>query len=105
LINGQLADAESLARGISCAFAETGNGAGRVVVLEREPAIYASSFPAEIVTCRTDGGPPLRLRCKYPSSRARSRLGAPRGGPACEALVYRHLLRRNSLTTVRFFGT
>jgi hypothetical protein len=104
MMDGQLPDADSLACGISSALAETGNGGGRVAVLEREPCIYSSTFPTEIVTCRTDGGPPLRLLCKYSSSRARSRLGVPRGGPAYEALVYRHLLRRNPLTTVRFFG-
>jgi hypothetical protein len=42
--------------GLSSAFAETGDASGHVAVLEREPAIYASSSQAEIVTCRTDGG-------------------------------------------------
>jgi Phosphotransferase enzyme family len=103
LINGRLTDTDSLARGISSALAVTGNGGSRVAVLARETNLYASTFPMEIVTCRTNGGQPLRLLCKY-SSRDDAPF-APRRGPAHEALVYRHLLRGSPLTTVRFFGT
>jgi hypothetical protein len=102
-MSGHLPDADSLARGISSALAETGEGGGRVAVLSRQSCIYSSTFPTEIVTCRVDGRPPIRLLCKYSCSRGTSPY-APRRGPAHEALVYRHLLRSNRLTTVRFYG-
>jgi hypothetical protein len=98
----QLPDTDSLARGISSALGESGNSGGRLAVLARETSLYTSTFPMEIVTCRTDGGPPFRLLCKYSSGDDAP--PAPRRGLAYEALVYRHLLRWSPLTSVRLYG-
>jgi hypothetical protein len=99
----RLPDTESLEGAISSAMAETGRGGGRVAVLEREASLYWSTFPIEIVTCRIDGRRPLRMLCKYSSDEDGAPY-APRGGPAYEALVYRHLLQWSPLTTPGFYG-
>jgi hypothetical protein len=36
-----------------------------VTILDRQPNIFTSTFPSEIVTCRVDGDSKLLLLCKY----------------------------------------
>jgi hypothetical protein len=75
-----------------------------VTVLAREPHIYWSTHPAEIVTCRSGGGTTLRLLCKY-SGGADNLAHGHRGGIAYEAEVYRRVLAFPEASTPRFHGT
>src|SRR5438552_1397274 len=71
-----------------------GQGAARgaLTVIEREQSPYASTFPTEVVTCRTAAGATLRLFCKYAAGRNHHHAHGHRGGVAYEARVYRNVL-------------
>jgi aminoglycoside phosphotransferase (APT) family kinase protein len=62
-----------------------------LTILDREPSPYTSTFPSEVVTCRTAGGAMLRLFCKHAAGRNHQAHGH-RGGVAYEARVYRSVL-------------
>jgi hypothetical protein len=76
----------------------------QVTILDRQPNIYASTFPSEIVTCRVDGGSILLLLCKYAAGGHRDNVYGHRGGVAYEAAVYRHLLQPSQASTPTFYG-
>src|SRR4051812_35650291 len=56
---------------------------GGLTILDRKPSPYTSTFPSEIVTCRTDGGATLRVFCKHAAGRSHHAHGH-RGGIAYE---------------------
>jgi hypothetical protein len=64
---------------------------GQVEVLERVPNVFASSFPADAVLCRIQGGAAVRLLSKCTANLVHD-TGGHRGGVAYEALVYSTLL-------------
>lgn len=74
-----------------------------LMVLARKSSPRASTFPSEIVTCRTDKGKSLRLYCKYTSGYMHTRQD-PRHGIAYEVEVYRNVLKPLQTTTPRFCG-
>ncbi len=92
---------EALAEGLGAASGARG---GTVVVLDRMPNEYASSFPSEIVTCRIGDGPELRLVCKYADGSGHSAFGH-RGNVAYEGEVYRKVLRPVGTSAPRLHGT
>ena len=100
----QFPDLRTLTDGLTSVFRRNGAGAGQVTVLHREPAIYASTFPSEIVTCILNDGSELRLFCKYGSDYSQAAHGH-RGGVEYEAAVYRHVLQWSVALTPRFYGT
>lgn len=75
----------------------------QVTVLDREPNLYATTFPSEIVTCRLPAGSRLRLFCKYGPGHRRENYGH-RGGLAYEAAVYRRVLQPLHIATPAFYG-
>lgn len=77
---------------------------GPVSVLAREPLVYWSTHPAEIVTCRSGGGATLRLLCKY-SGGVDSTAHGHRGGVPYEAEVYRRILAFPKVSAPRLHGT
>jgi hypothetical protein len=76
-----------------------------VKVLSRRPNVQVSTFPSEVVTCRS-GGRELRLFCKYAWPAVRNVYGH-RGGVALEAAVYERVLEplRGALPAARLFGS
>lgn len=94
----------ALRRGLAHALAEAGDGCRLGAIVGREPALHASTSPAEVVTCRLHDGTELRVFCKYSAGDAAGR-GGHRGGVAYEAVVYRHVLRRWRVSTPAFYGT
>jgi len=76
----------------------------QVTVLDRQPNIFTSTFPSEIVTCRVDEGSKLLLLCKYAAGGHRENVYGHRGGVAYEAAVYRHLLQPSHASTPTFYG-
>lgn len=78
----------------------------RVTVIDRQPNIYASTFPSEVVTCRVDGRSELLLFCKYGAGHGTSLSGITghKGGVPYEAAVYRHVLHGSRATTPTFYG-
>lgn len=79
-------------------------GATALTVVERAPSIRASTFPAEIVVCRTGDGRELRLYCKYAHGGG-SLAHGHRGGVSYEAAIYRDVLAPLGVTTPRFLGS
>lgn len=74
-----------------------------VTVVDRQPNIYASTFPSEIVVCRLADGSELKLFCKYGCATNDSH--DHKGNVAYEALVYRHVLEPLKISTPKFFGS
>jgi hypothetical protein len=68
-------DLQTLRAGLTSILNMHGVTHGRVTILERQPNLPASSFPAEIVTCRLEDGSELRLVCKYSAGRSHNASG------------------------------
>jgi len=77
----------------------------QVTILDRQPNIYTSTFPSEIVACRVDNGSELLLFCKYAAGGHPDNVYGHRGGVAYEAAVYRHLLQPLQISTPTLYGT
>jgi hypothetical protein len=96
-------DLPTLTFGLTSALKESGRGTRGLTILTRRPSSRASTFPSEIVTCRTDGGTKLRLFCKYASGYMHTGRD-PRHGVGYEVEVYRNILEPLKTTTPRFCG-
>ncbi len=95
---------ETLTRGLTSVFNRNVSARGPLTVVRREPCIYASTFPSEIVTCLLGEGSKLRLLCKYAGRHFYTGHGH-RGGIPYEAEVYRQVLQPSKASTPAFFGT
>ena len=95
-----LPDDRLLAAGLASVLCHSGSDS--VTLLERLQNPHASTFPSEVVTCRTGDGAVVCLLCKY-GSQAHPAFGH-RGGVAYEADVYRHVLANATLSVPRFYG-
>src|SRR4051812_31391750 len=99
----RLPDLQTLTSGLTSVLRNHGSTYGQVTIVDRQPNIYATSSPSEVVTCRVDDGSELRLFCKYAAARRHNVYGH-RGGVEYEAEVYRHLLRPSQASTPTFYG-
>jgi aminoglycoside phosphotransferase (APT) family kinase protein len=80
------------------------DGRSGVRILERCPAIWASTYPSEVVTCQVDGwSSELKLYCKYMAGLHYESFGH-RGGVAYEVEVYRDVLDGAGMPVPRFYG-
>ena len=101
-------DLQTLMAGLRSVFSRNGFSAD-LTILDRGPAVYVSSFPSEVVTCRFNDGRELQLFCKYASAwkyayRLIHRAHGHRGGVAYEAEVYRSVLQPLQTSTPTFYG-
>lgn len=94
--SGPLPELEAVTRALVSVFGEP------VTILERAPHEFASSFPGEILRCRTRSADRTVL-CKYEGGRRFPSFGH-RGGPGYEATVYREVVRRLRLPALTFHG-
>jgi hypothetical protein len=76
---------------------------GGLVLVHREPNVYRSSSPSEIVTARMSDGSKRRVFCKYAPQRTTGH--GHRGGIRYEAAVYRELLARSPCPVPAFLGS
>jgi aminoglycoside phosphotransferase (APT) family kinase protein len=81
-----------------------GNGAsnGAVRIARRTPNLWGGRYHSEIVDCSRSDGRALRLLVKY--GRSARREHNQRLGTGYEAVVYREVLRRLPMTTVKCYG-
>jgi hypothetical protein len=100
---GDIPDQQSLRNSLALILRRHGLADDRVTVVNRQPNVYSSTFPSEIVTCRLPDGDDLRLLCKYTAGRSH-RAHGHRGDVAYEADVYRHVLEPLQVPTVRYYG-
>jgi hypothetical protein len=96
-------DVAALTARLAAVLDGRGTGRGAVTVLDREPSPYTSTFPSEVVTCRTAGGATLGLFCKHAAGRHHNAHGH-RGGLAYEAQVYRSVLAPLGVPVPRCYG-
>lgn len=78
-------------------------GDSHVRILHRAPAIWASTYPSEVVTCHVGGSSELKLYCKYMAGLQYESFGH-RGGVRYEAEVYRRVLPGLPVRVPRFYG-
>src|SRR5437879_4557220 len=92
-----------LTHGLASALSRGGLIRGEVAVVAREPNIYSSRCPSEIVTCRLDDGSELRLLCKCALDHHRE---GPdhRAGVPYEADVYHHVLQPSRSSAPTCYG-
>src|SRR5215471_8361045 len=100
----QLPDLGSLTAGLACVLAHNVDASGHLTVLDRKPAVYASTSSSETVTCRLGTGSILQLFCKYAAGRNHNAYGH-RGGLERESEVYRFVLQPLEVSAPRFYGT
>jgi Phosphotransferase enzyme family len=103
--SSRLPNLQTLTAGLTSVLRSHESTGGQVTILDRQPNIYSSTFPSEIVTCRVDEGGDLKLFCKYAAGGHPDNVYGHRGGVAYEAAVYRHLLQPSQATTPRLYGT
>ncbi len=77
---------------------------GPVTLVDRQVNHESSTFPSEVVTCRSDGACELTLFFKYAIDHVRHDYGHRRGVDY-EAEVYRQVLRVARVTAPTFYGT
>lgn len=94
---------DALREGLRTVFGGNPTDGGNVIVLRREPAVWASTYPSEIVTCRVESEGELKLYCKYALGPSYESYGH-RGGPPYEAEVYRRVLSSVPIPVPTFYG-
>jgi hypothetical protein len=77
-------------------------GPGQPRILDRKTAVHVSTHPSEVVTCELEDGTTCRLLLKY-SGFERESFGH-KGGVPYEGLVYRDVVSRIGLPSVKWFG-
>ena len=75
-----------------------------VSVLERSPNWWRSTYPSEVVVCRSEVLGDHPILCKYEVAGAIRAAYGHRRGPGYEALVYGRLLRQLDLPSPAFHG-
>jgi aminoglycoside phosphotransferase (APT) family kinase protein len=76
-----------------------------VEILARRPNYWASTFPSDVVICRSQALGEQPIVCKYESPGAVRAAYGHRAGVAYEAAVYRRILAAAPLSSPRFFGS
>jgi hypothetical protein len=103
VLRSRLPDLQTLTAGLNAIFNGNASAGHQVIVLDRQPNTWISSFPSEVVTCRFNEGSARQIFCKYEAGHSHSAYGH-RGGVAYEAAVYRYVLQSLSISTPRFYG-
>jgi hypothetical protein len=96
-------DLRSLTFGLSRVLNEYGVTVRNVTVLDRQPNIFASSYPSEIVTCRMPDGRTVQMFCKYEPDEEKKTY-PNRGNLDYESEVYRNVLLPLGVSSPGFYG-
>ena len=97
-------DLEALSVGLNAVVGGNGSRRSRISILDRTPAIYASTYPSEIVTCQRGNHRELKLYCKYMAGLSYDSYGH-RGAVPYEIEVYRHVLQPLPISVPKFYGS
>lgn len=74
-----------------------------IKIISRNSFYESSTFPVEIVTCKTADGKNISLFCKYLGGMGPNNYGH-RGGVEYEAKVYSRILNKTSISKIKYFG-
>lgn len=83
---------------------ESGMPGDDLTVVRREPNIWRTTFPSELVMCEFGDGTQLRMLCKYGTGQTTSGYGH-RSGTGYEAMVYRDVLQPLQASVPTFYGS
>jgi len=93
---------DALTAGLNAVLARGAVADDKLCIIDRVPAIWSSTYPSEIITCRA-GQRELTLYCKYMAGLRHQSYGH-RGGLPYETEVYRRVLHSSLLPTAPFYG-
>ncbi len=96
-------DLESLTCGLSQVLNAKGIAVGNATVLDRQPNLYTSTYPSEIVTCRMPDESTVQVFCKYESG-GENKSNPNRGDLGYESEVYRYVLLPLRVSSPVFYG-
>jgi hypothetical protein len=96
-------NSETLSKALTSILCGNRDSNDQVRVLDRQPNVYASTFPTEFVTCLLADGSKMQLFCKYEAGRTH-KVHGHRGDVAYEADVYHHVLRPLQVSAPKFYG-
>lgn len=102
--SSEFPDLDALTAALTSTLQKNARDRRGLTVVARRPSPRASTFPSEVVTCRTDRGKTFRLHCKYASGYVHTGRD-PRQGIAYEVEVYRSVLKPLKAATPHFYGT
>ncbi len=97
-------DRTALTVGLRSALNGNGCSIEKITILSRRRNLYVSTFASEIVSCRLDRSPKLRLFCKYGGDHGHQQHGHKSAVPY-EAQVYRHVLQPLRGAGPKFYGS
>src|SRR6516165_8352804 len=93
---------DALTAGLNAVLANSVVPGEKLCIVDRVPAIWSSTYPSEIITCRA-GQRETKLYCKYMAGLRYQSYGH-RGGLQYETEVYRRVLQNSPLPTARYYG-
>ena len=100
MIAGIHPDSEYLSFVLSKVLNENGYYEGKIAVLDRQPNVYTSTYPSEIVSCLLQNGRTIQIFCKYGSEKYID----PRGNIDYESKIYRSILQPLHVSSPVFYG-
>ena len=74
-----------------------------IEIISRKEFYEASTFPVEIVKCKTAGGRTIDLFCKYLGGMGPNNYGH-RGGVEYEANIYENVLNKTPCSKIKYYG-
>jgi hypothetical protein len=93
-----------LTAALTCALKENGIVEGPITTVNRRPNLYSSSYPSQIVTCKSGSGKRMNILCKFGGKFEESPFNH-RGSVFYETEVYRRLLSGSHSTVPKFYGS
>jgi thiamine kinase-like enzyme len=100
----QIPDTEAVESALRSAVAQQGCDLDIVEIVERQPSVYASTYPLEILTCKFSDGKERKIICKRQVKHRPASGHGHRGGVAYEATIYREILQHAQVPTPQFIG-
>jgi aminoglycoside phosphotransferase (APT) family kinase protein len=94
---------ERLQAGLRSSIASPGLDSAGLIVTDRHPNPYSTTFPSEIVSCRLSSGQIIDVFCKYLTDTGNKSYGH-RGGMGYEIKVYKNLLTGLDLSLPTLYG-
>jgi hypothetical protein len=80
-----------------------GTDSSSIEIISRENFYETSTFPVEIVVCKTGTGEKINLFCKYLGGLGPNNFGH-RGGVEYEAKIYEDILNNAPVSKIKYFG-
>ena len=100
----QVPELEALKAALANILVANGCSAESFEIISRQPGVYTSTFPTEILRCKFGDGTERQIFCKYHIKDLRKLNYGDHGGIAYEAAIYREILQHAQVSTPGFVG-